>query len=224
MNSIAIIGAGAAGMMAAITAASLGSRVTLYEMKARIGQKILATGNGKCNLSNMKMGAGEFYSSNPAWVENILAKFSVADTTAFFNRLGVMIREKNGGLYPYSEQAQVVLDALRLKLAELGVVIICEKEVTAVKVHNDGLFAVGDDIYDKVIIACGSKAAQKKGAGESGYQIVKDLGHEIIHLVPGLCKLFCREDFLKAMAGVRCPARLTLRVNGAENPIQAETG
>jgi predicted flavoprotein YhiN len=222
MNKIAVIGAGAAGMMAAITAASLGSPVTLYEKKVRVGQKILVTGNGKGNLSNMNMDAEEFYTSCPQRVRDILQRFSVADTITFFGKLGVMIRDKNGYLYPYAEQAQVVLDALRLRISELGVAVVCEKEITAItRTENPAskagdLFIIDSNTYDRVIIAAGSMAAQKSGAGKSGYQIAEAFGHEIIPVVPGLCKLHCREEFLKALAGVRCQAKLTLLVNRIE--------
>ncbi|MCL2719067.1 MAG: aminoacetone oxidase family FAD-binding enzyme [Lachnospiraceae bacterium] len=222
-NKIAVVGAGAAGMVAAITAASYDSEVTLYEKKARVGQKLLVTGNGKCNLSNKKMDAGEFYTAFPERVEKILHKFSVNDTIDFFDKLGVMIRDKGGYLYPYSEQAQVVLDALRLTLSELKIKVECEYEVEAVVRKNGGFCVHGNEnLFDKVIITCGSLAGQKKGAGKSGYQLVKSLGHQVNEVVPGLCKLKCREDFLKALAGVRCQAKLTLFVNGIEK--QAESG
>ncbi|MCL2051713.1 MAG: aminoacetone oxidase family FAD-binding enzyme [Lachnospiraceae bacterium] len=210
---VAVIGAGASGMMAAIRAASLGCSVTLYERKARVGQKLLVTGNGKCNLSNAKMEINEFYTSMPERVGKILAQFSVKETISFFESLGVMIRNKGGYLYPYPEQANVVLDALRLRLLELGVLVVCETEIKTLEKKNNQ-FNVGSDVFDKVIIACGSMAYGKNDEGESGYEMAESLGHQVVKLVPGLCKLKCKEEFLKSLAGVRCWAKLTVLVNG----------
>jgi len=207
-------------MMAAITASSLGGLVTVYEKEERVGQKILKTGNGKCNLSNLKMDSGEFYSNHPKRVKEILHKFSVKDTIDFFGQLGVMIRDKGGYLYPYSEQAQVVLDALRFKLDELGVGLRCEQEIKTVNRDDNGGFRIGGETFDKVIIACGSMAAGRFDEGKSGYQIAKDLGHKVVDIVPGLCKLVCWEDFLKALAGVRCQAKITLMIEGKEAQVE----
>lgn len=239
---VAVIGAGAAGLMAGIVAASLGCRVTMFEKSERVGRKILRTGNGKCNLSNRKMDVSEFYSLCPELVQGVLKRFSVQDTVEFFGGIGVLLRDKNGYLYPYSEHAPVILDVLRYQVCELGISLVCNYEIINVEKRNDGLFTINgnyvrqkdsmekdlkqgkefNDVFDKVIVACGSIASVKRGEGMSGYRIAESLGHRIVPLVPGLCKLRCREAFLKALAGVRCQAELTLYVNGAV--VESEVG
>ena len=220
MNKIAVIGGGASGMVAAIRAAAMGGAVTIYEKNERVGQKILATGNGKCNLSNMEMDQKYFHTSHPYQLVKMLHKFSVADTITFFAWLGLMVREKGAHLYPYSEQASAVLDVLRFKLADLDVKVICGCEIETVKERENGMFLVGGELYEKVIVACGSRAWVKKGDGRSGYKIAEGFGHSLAKVVPGLCKLKCREGFLKGLAGVRCQAQLTMVVNGSEKQYE----
>ena len=210
-------------MMAAITAAREGCQVTLYEKKPRIGQKILATGNGKCNLSNRNTDYRNVYNSSKyKGIAETLHKFTADDTINFFSDIGVLIREKNGYLYPYSEQAQTVLEAFRLELSRLDVEVICENEIETIEQKED-FFLVSDEKYDKVIIACGSKAGVKEGHGDSGYKIAEMMGHTLKEVVPGLTKLFCEEEeLLKILAGVRCQAEVTMITDGAE--FQFERG
>lgn len=215
---VAVIGAGASGMMAAIAAAYGGARVTLYEKNDRVGKKILATGNGKCNLGNKKEGISHYYSTHPELAAMILERFTVKDTITFFERMGMMIKEKNGYLYPVSEQASTVLDILRLELRRQQIKICCDSEITKVEIKHLpklGILADGEwRMYDRVIVACGSKASLKKGNGLSGYELAEGLRHKIIPVVPALVQLGCREEYRKALAGVRCQAMLTLRIDG----------
>ena len=201
-------------MTAAIAAATRGATVTLYEQRSQVGQKILGTGSGKCNLGNMQMGWENFYSSEPEHMRVILEKFTLADTMDFFADLGVLIREKNGHLYPYAEQAKVVLDAFKLKLNEMGINVICNNAVTAVARQSGTAFNIYGLKYDKVIIASGSVAGKNNGPAKSGLRIAKASGHRIIPQVPGLCRLHSKDEFLPALAGVRSRARATLMVDG----------
>ncbi len=113
-KSVGIIGGGAAGMMAAITAARQGAHVTVLERGERVGRKLLSTGNGRCNLGNMVLDAGQYYGSSREWLENALKRFDTEDTIQFFQGLGLLIKNKKGYIYPACEQASVVLDVLRL--------------------------------------------------------------------------------------------------------------
>lgn len=124
MIKVAVIGAGASGMMAAITAADNGAQVFLFEKNDRVGKKILATGNGKCNLSNLNGGLEHYYCEDREKLGKLFQIFSVMDTVAFFENIGLMIKEKNGYLYPYCEQASAVLDILRRELVRKGVQVI----------------------------------------------------------------------------------------------------
>ena len=219
---IGVIGGGAAGMMAAITAAEAGAQVTLLEGGDRVGKKILATGNGKCNLGNLKLCAEDYNGAEKEWMRECITQFDTQATILFFRRLGLMIRERNGYLYPLAEQASVVLDVLRTGLRTSGVRVITDCKVNDVSVKNGGGFDVktGDSTFcfDRVILACGSKASPKTGSDGSGYKIAKRLGHRIVPVVPALVQLRCREAWFKEIAGVRADA--CLRVLGTSDKIE----
>lgn len=207
---IAVIGGGASGMMAAITAARAGSRVTIYERNERLGKKILATGNGKCNLGNWKLSEKEYYGGSLELIRGCLEQFGTEETVTFFRELGLLVKERNGYLYPLSEQASSVLDVLRQEVAALGIRVVTEAKVNRLEKNTSGSFIVGyekhQEEYDRVIIACGSKAAPKTGSDGSGYKLAKQLGLRLIPTVPALVQLKCREEYCKAIAGVRANA------------------
>ena len=212
-KKIGVIGGGAAGMAAAITAARCGAAVTVLERNDRVGRKILVTGNGKCNLGNYCLSTEQYYGSNPDWIGQALQRFDTEDTISFFQNMGLMIKEKNGYLYPISEQAAVVLDVLRYEMQSLGIHVINECKINAIeKDTKTGRIRVGDGKksyeFDAVILACGSKAAPKTGSDGSGYKLAKKLGHSLIPTVPALVQLKCREDYLKAVAGVRAEGEI----------------
>ena len=216
---IGIVGGGPSGMAAAITAARQGADVTILERNDRLGKKILSTGNGKCNLGNLDLSVDSYYGSAIPFIQQTLARFSEQDTIDFFNRLGLMIKDRNGYLYPASEQAASVLDVLRFELQALGVKVVTECKVNHIKKDSrSGEILVSDGEkeyrFDALILACGSKAAPKTGSDGSGYKLAKQLGHSLIPTVPALVQLKCKEDYLKAVAGVRADAEI--RVLGAE--------
>ncbi len=215
-NTVAIIGGGAAGMMAALTAAGNGNKVTIYEHTDRLGKKILSTGNGKCNLGNRYMTKDCFYSSNQELVEKCLERFSTKDTIDFFESIGLCIKEKNGYLYPLAEQAAVVLDVLRFAIESNGIEVIYNSNVKHVyQVVNscgDSCLCVDNAgkqrFFQRVILACGSKAAPKTGSDGSGYDLVKELGHKLQPVLPSLVQLRCNDNFCKALSGIRNEARI----------------
>lgn len=215
---IAVIGGGASGMTAAITAAKQGAEVVLFERNDRVGKKLLVTGNGKCNLSNMDFSVDQYYCSDKDKLQKIFALFSPWDTISFFESMGLMVKEKNKGLYPYSEQASAVLDVLRMELAHSGVQIISGTEIkNVVRQEKKTIFEINDRdgksyVFDRLILASGSGAGQKF-SGQSGYHIAQKLGHRIKPLVPGLTSLKSDEKFCKALGGVRCNAELTLMID-----------
>ena len=218
-HMVGIVGGGAAGMMAAITAARQGASVTLIEGNDRLGRKLLSTGNGKCNLGNEKLSMEEYYTSHPEILEKCLKRFGTADTAAFFKSVGVMVKSKNGYLYPTGEQAAIVQDALRYEVRELGVNVVTDCKITKIKrersseqIHVQGS---GKDFwFDCVILACGSQAAPKTGSDGSGYQLARQLGHSLIPVVPALVQLKCKEDYFRAVAGVRAEAKLSVYWQG----------
>ena len=213
---IAVAGGGAAGMMAAVQAAYAGAHVTVYERNDRVGRKILSTGNGKCNFSNEIMTADCYYGSGVSCIDSVYGNFGVAETKAFFQGLGMRIKDKNGYLYPASEQASTVLDVLRFEMERLGIRIRTGCKVDYVerkrKCLTVGTKEQGKREYDAVILACGGRAAPKTGSDGAGFMLARQLGHRIVPAVPALTALRCEENFFRQVAGVRCDARLTLYI------------
>lgn len=215
---IGVVGGGAAGMAAAITAARRGAEVTILEGGERLGRKILSTGNGKCNLGNRNLSVQDYYTSYPKRMESWLNTISTTDVIDFFRELGLLIKEKNGYLYPLSEQASSVLDVLRFGVKELGVEIVTECKIRYIRKENGGIRIESADrsyLFDKVILACGGKAAPKTGSDGSGFKLAKQIGHSIAPTVPALVQLQCEEEYFKAVAGVRTEAMITIRSGGA---------
>ena len=210
---VGIIGGGAAGMMAAITAARKGAKVTICEAGERLGQKILSTGNGKCNLGNLFLDARQYHGSC-LFLQDALDQFGVKETISFFEGLGVMIKERDGYLYPRSEQASTVLDALRFEIKALGIRVLTGfrvKEILPAKGKGWKVLAEGgSECFDAVVITCGGQAMPKTGSDGSGYRLAKMLGHEVTSVMPALTFVKCKEDYFKAISGVRTEAELEL--------------
>lgn len=231
-RKVAVVGGGAAGMMAAVQAAYAGARVTVYERNDRVGKKILSTGNGKCNFSNEDMRAACYYGSGAGYVDGFYKQFGVAETKTFFRELGMRIKDRNGYLYPASEQAATVLDVLRYEMERLGIEICAGCRVTGIDgPGNPGCrltletetAAYKKRTYDAVILACGGRAVPKTGSDGTGLAMAKRLGHRIVPTVPALTALRCGETFWKQVAGVRCEARLMLYIDGnAVSSVQGE--
>lgn len=212
-KSVCVIGGGAAGMMAAITAAREGAKVTILEAGDRLGKKILVTGNGRCNLGNLMLDIGCYHGSC-RFLREALASFGTRETISFFEGLGLMIKDKNGYLYPFCEQASAVLDVLRHEIKELGIQVEYDFKVSGVTPKEKQGFRVksehGSMEFDHVIITCGGKASPKTGSDGSGYEIARKLGHRVTEVLPALTYLKCKESFFKSIAGVRTDAVITL--------------
>lgn len=213
---VIIIGAGASGMMAAITAAREGARVLILEHKDKIGKKILATGNGKCNYTNSDMSAGK-YNGNLELVRSVLSKFSFEQTIEFFNGLGIYPKSKNGYYYPNSEQAQSILTALMFELQKLHIKVCTLIDIRDIDKHK-GTFEVytSDDVFysKKLIIATGLLANPKLGSDGSIFKIVKELGHRFTPIVPALCGFYCSGLDFKKASGVRTDGEVLAYVDG----------
>ena len=239
---IGIVGGGAAGLAAAVTACKAGADVVLFERNDRVGKKILSTGNGKCNFTNRRMGAQYYHSETADLLSQFVFQESVPQVLDFFTDLGMLYREKNGGYYPYSEQAQTVLDVLRFKLESFGnrAKVYTDCRVTEVIPLKNGMVRLefvknkaeraahmaqkndpqwnetdrGRMTVDRVILACGGKAAPKTGSDGSGYMFLRNLGLDCVPVVPALVQLVCQEKDLKAVSGVRTQAEVRLFVDG----------
>lgn len=210
-----IIGGGASGMMAAISAARQGAEVNLIEHMDRIGKKILSTGNGKCNYTNRKQGLHYYRGENPAFVLPVFEQFGFEETISFFKELGIYPKERNGYFYPASEQAAAVLDVLRMELKRLGVHIFTECVVKSVKQTKKGFQIVTNQntfFADACIIACGGKAFPKSGSDGSAYPIIRQLGHSFIDVVPALVQMKAKQTFFKSISGIRADISVGLYV------------
>lgn len=233
MKSVAIIGAGASGMAAAIMASGNGVKVTVFERNDVAGKKILVTGNGRCNLTNLvlknkKIDLTQYYhGSCVSILENLYKEFDVEKTIEFFEQIGIHTKDRNGLVYPYSDQASQVRDCLEYECVRLGAVIrkgVKVTGITPVNVSNiekyelilgncaDG--SMSREVFDCCIIACGSRAMPLSGSDGFGYKLCKKLGVALEKERPVLCKCMHNDTFLSEAAGVRCRAKLSILSNG----------
>lgn len=217
MKQIIIVGAGASGLVAAIKAAADGAAVTVLEQNDRPGRKICATGNGRCNMTNLDQTEGVYRGTHPEFVKDALEQFSVNDTISFFQELGICITDRNGWIYPRSNQAQSVVDVLTMKARSLKVKLKTNQYVTGVS-FSDGHYNVHTDGWtytcDAVILANGSRASSVAGSSESGYEIAQSLGHHLIEPLPALTALNCKGNSFSGWSGVRTEGKVTLYING----------
>lgn len=216
MRTIIIIGAGPAGMMAAITAKRNGAKVILLERNSRVGKKILSTGNGRCNFSNTVQEPFLYHSEDKQFPWKVYEQFDVHQTLRFFTELGIYSRNRGGYLYPYSDQAAAVSEVLQLELQRLGITVELEADIKRVKKQGEQFFVKtkgADYQADRLIIATGSKAAPKTGSDGSGYAYAKQFGHTIIPVVPALVQLHCAEKEYRELAGIRTQGKVILYLN-----------
>ncbi len=218
-KDVIVIGAGASGLMAAITAARRGACVAVLNHVSVPGKKILSTGNGKCNFTNALQNADCYRSDDPGLVREVLSLFSPDDTIRFFDEIGVLSKEKDGYYYPLSGQAVTVRDALLAEAERQNVEILNDIEITNVY-HDGSLFHVnmrtGKIKAGKCILATGGLAAPKTGSDGSGYAFAAQLGHSIKSPLPALVPLVCREKWIRRISGVRADGSVALFLDGTE--------
>ena len=225
MKTIAIIGGGAAGLMAAYAASRSGeNRVILYERQARVGRKLLATGNGRCNLTNLNADVTHYHGQNPNFVRPALEALNVSDTLALFHSLGLLTAEGEGGrMYPLSDSANSVLDVLRFAIDAAGVELKAGAPVLGVQRMKKGFTVeteAGKDFVNEVIVACGGCAGSKLGGVNDGYTILQSLGHSRTSLYPALTQITSDSPYPRSLKGVRAQAAIRLERKGklaAEN-------
>lgn len=226
-TQICVIGGGASGMMAAISAARLGATVTLLERMDRVGKKILATGNGRCNLTNQNIVVERYHGQNPKFIYGALGQFTPQQTVQFFEMLGIACKVEEEKIYPFSDQASSVLDVLRYEMKKLKIQEICNVEVSHIIPINKG-FSIQMEgrkeivQAEKVIVATGGKASSQLGSNGSGYQIVETLGHSIVKPFPALVQLCLEAHFLKRIKGVKFKGEIS--VHGNQKFLRKEKG
>lgn len=207
--TVVVVGGGASGIMAAITARELGANVTILEKNPRLGKKILATGNSRCNLTNVNTCSTYYHGADPEFVAGILSQYDVKQTIKFFEKLGISHKvEEAGKVFPMSDQASSVLDVLRYKVEQTGIKVIYEARVSDIRKKNKEGFelelADGTCIEgDRVILAAGGKAMPVTGSNGDGFQLAQKLGHTIKEVFPALVPLKLEGSFFKSIAGVK---------------------
>ena len=207
---IGIIGAGASGMAAAIEAAGNDKvQVVLMERQARVGRKLSATGNGRCNLTNLHAGAGGFHGDAPDFTAYALDQYDVDGTLDWFRSLGLYtVAEPSGRVYPYSDQANSVVDVLRFALDKPNIQLLTGFEVTKVRKTDAGFRVDSPEetvFCDRLIIACGGLAGTKLGGSMFGYRFLRGFGHSCTKLRPTLVQLKSAMRRFITMAG--CTAK-----------------
>jgi len=213
-----IIGAGAAGLCAAITAARAGQRVTLLEQNNKIAKKILVSGNGKCNIDNRFIEVKRFHSQDPHFIEEVLEGYNFEVVEKFFTSIGLeLIEGKEGKMFPLSLQASSVVELLEYEAKRVGVQIICDCAVTSIDKNSD-TFTVettqGTKTCKKLLLASGSPAAPQLGGSNSGYAFATKMGHSLIPRHPSLVQLCSDEIWVKGCAGVKVAGLAQLYANG----------
>lgn len=233
---VAVIGGGASGCMAAITAAQAGADVHIFEKNEKPGKKLYATGNGRCNLTNLHMDDSCYHTrtadkNGSSLIHSAIERYSPADQIRFFADLGVPVYDRDGYVYPRTNQAQTVVRALEKRIAALGIRVHTGCPVRKIRRSQQGTKA--DDAvfyvdcndrearaFDTVILCTGGMAGPQYGTTGDGYRLAASFSHKISTPLPALTALECRGQFLKRAAGVRCRAAVTLYTGNDKKQIR----
>ena len=211
--NVCVIGGGAAGMLAALTAAENGHRVLLLERQSRVGRKLLATGNGRCNLSNYHVSPAHYH-GGAGFCDFALSQFDVGETLQYFSSLGLLtVSEASGRIYPMSNMAGSVLDVLRYALERPEIDLQTGQTVTAVRKMPEGFSVKTEtDTFSArgLILAAGGAAGSKVGGGMDGYRLAKSLGHHRTALYPSLVQLKTDPTYPRALKGVKAQCGISI--------------
>lgn len=222
MYDLVIIGAGASGMAAALSAKKENpkAKVLILEALPRVGKKILATGNGRCNLTNFSA-TPESY-GNP-FVASVIKQYPPEKIVSFFSSIGLeSVSDSESRVYPMSNMASSVLDCLRFEIERLGIEVLTETKAESVKSVN-GIFIINSKIRTKkLIVSAGGKASPSQGSDGSGYELLRSLGHRITPLYAGLVQLAVKEN-LRTLKGIRVKAGVTLK-NKSGKALDSSSG
>ena len=216
---IGIIGGGASGMAAALAAAENPNvQVLLLERQARLGKKLLATGNGRCNLTNLHAKDRGYHGNDAAFAQYAISEFDPKETRNWFKTLGLFtVAEDSGRVYPYSDQANSVVDSLRFALEKPNITVLTGCEVTKIRRSGSGFIletAEESISCDKVIVACGGLAGTKLGGSMAGYKLLSKLGHHSTRLRPALVQLKSSWGGVVGLKGVRANCRAEILHDG----------
>ncbi len=218
---IIIIGAGASGLLSACILASSGKRILIIEKNKRVGMKLSATGNGRCNLTNLDMRARNYYCEKE-FIESVINRVSPEDVISVFNNLGVYTRDKDGYVYPHTNQASTVINALIKGCEHESIFVLTDTLASDIVVNDDvngnlPRFVVetsgGNFGSEKLIFACGGAAGSEQGGSGAGYELVKKLGHTVSEIYPGLTGMYAAGRWWKEVSGTRVQGSFSLYVD-----------
>ena len=216
-NRIVVVGGGASGMMAAIVAQSRGFDVTILERNDRVGKKLLATGNGRCNYTNENIDLRFFHGEDKEFIKSVLDRFTNKDAIEFFERLGITPAvEDNGKVFPLSYQSSSMLDVLRYEMKRIGVNVITDSYVVKITKGKEFKLYIKDGREfkaDKVIFATGGMAMPVSGSDGNGYSLAKTFKHIKNEPTPALVQLKLVGDKWKQINGVKFIGRASLKIN-----------
>lgn len=207
-TKIAIIGAGASGLFSSILLSSKGFEVTIFEKNNKVGKKLLATGNGRCNITNQSISLSNFYSnSNISLIKKQIEEFSYGYCKELFNKMGIEFKKgQNTRMYPLSLSSSSVVDILEYEALKEGTNIELNSEIVDVRYEKNQFVLNNTKRFDKLIIASGSIAMPKLGSSESGYHFAKKFKHKIIAPFPSLVQLVSDNKNLDVASGVKIEA------------------
>ena len=220
MYDVVIIGAGASGLVSAIVSARRGKKVLILEKNNKVGKKLLATGNGKCNITNQRPTLDRFYSHNPKFIAQVFENYNYQTIKQFFKSIGLeLIEAKEGKVFPMSLQASSVVELLYAQCEQLFIEIRCDIEVNNLNKIENGYEVIhtkGREKSASLIIATGHLSAPQLGGSDMGITFAKKLGHTIIRSFPTLVQLTSPVNNLDKMAGVKVDSIVSLQVKNAK--------
>ncbi len=210
MNKVAIIGAGASGLLCAIECAKIGKSVDLFEQNSKCAKKILVSGNGRCNITNIKVNRNDYYGEDPSFVTHSLDNFSFAEFEKFASSIGLLLDIKDDGrVYPLSYEAKSVASLLTNYALNLGVNFHTDSKITDIKKLLEK--------YDSVVVATGSEAASHLGGTKDGLEFAQICGHTIMPTYPSLVQLHLNGESFKKMSGAKVDGEATLLINNKKS-------
>ncbi|MBS3742472.1 MAG: NAD(P)/FAD-dependent oxidoreductase [Candidatus Cloacimonetes bacterium] len=211
---VIVVGGGAAGLVAAISAAQGGARTAILEKQKRVGKKLLITGNGKCNYTNVEINTQDYNSNAKTFISSVFKQFGQQETLEFFKNLGIEpVVENDGRIFPKSQQASSLLNVLRYELKRLNIAEIRKSQVVDIKKEKYFILKTGDGKHykaKKVILTTGGKASPYSAGEESGYLLARKFSHKIVEPEPALVQLKLDSKYLRSIAGVKIDGKITL--------------
>lgn len=219
---MAVIGGGAAGLAAAIFTARQAPdrRIVVLDGAKKLGAKILVAGGGRCNVTNRVVTPEDFCGGSRHIIRRVLAALTVEQTTAFFREMGVeLVAEEHGKLFPTTNKARTVLDALLGEADRRGVSVYSSHRVTELRRHDDGFHiatTAGMLRADRVVLATGGRSLPKTGSDGEGYRFAQELGHSLVPVTPALAPFVLANDFHRPLSGIAHDVVITVRAAGVK--------